>query len=114
MKPIQDKVYNAIETIATSGNYGIVFDQAGSLTILYGDSKLDKSDDVLEKPSRAIPPRGVSSAGFLMSLLLAVSHLFGRLGMEYPLSGGNNPRFYCASASVMALQVKKSSIQVRI
>ncbi len=49
VKPIQDKVYNAIETIATTGNYGIVFDQAGSLTILYGDSKLDKSDDVLEK-----------------------------------------------------------------
>jgi outer membrane protein len=49
VKPIQDKVYNAIETISTAGNYGIIFDQAGSLTILYADSKLDKSDDVLQK-----------------------------------------------------------------
>ncbi len=49
VKPLQDKVYNAIETIASAGNYGMIFDQAGSLTILYADTKLDKSDDVLEK-----------------------------------------------------------------
>lgn len=49
VKPIQDKVYNAIESIATTGNYGMIFDQAGALTILYGDPKLDKSDDVLQK-----------------------------------------------------------------
>lgn len=49
VKPLQDKVYNAIETIASSGNYGMIFDQAGSLTILYADTKYDKSDEVLEK-----------------------------------------------------------------
>lgn len=49
VKPIQDKVYNAIEAISTAGNYGIIFDQAGSLTILYADMKLDKSDEVLQK-----------------------------------------------------------------
>ena len=49
VKPIQDKIYNAIETLATTGNYGIIFDQAGSLTILYADMKLDKSDDILQK-----------------------------------------------------------------
>ena len=49
VKPIQDKVYNAIEAIATASNYGMIFDQAGSLTILYADPKLDKSDDVLQK-----------------------------------------------------------------
>ena len=49
IKPIQDKVYNAVEEIATEGGYGIIFDKAGSLTMLYTNSKLDKSDDVLEK-----------------------------------------------------------------
>jgi outer membrane protein len=49
VKPIQDKVYNAIEEIATEGSYGIIFDKSGSLTMLYSNPKLDKSDDVLEK-----------------------------------------------------------------
>jgi len=49
VKPIQDKVYNAIEELATEGTYGIIFDKSGSLTMLYTNPKLDKSDDVLEK-----------------------------------------------------------------
>ena len=49
IKPIQDKVYNAVEEIATEGGYGIIFDKSGSLTMLYTNSKIDKSDDVLEK-----------------------------------------------------------------
>jgi len=49
VKPIQDKVYNAVEEIATEGGYGIIFDKSGSLTMLYASSKLDKSDDVLDK-----------------------------------------------------------------
>ena len=49
VKPIQDKVYNAIELLATEENYGIVFDKSGSLSMLYTNPKLDKSDDVLDK-----------------------------------------------------------------
>ena len=49
VKPIQDKVYAAIEELATQGTYGIIFDKSGSLTMLYTNPKLDKSDDVLEK-----------------------------------------------------------------
>jgi outer membrane protein len=49
IKPIQDKVYNAIEELATEGSYGIIFDKSGSLTMLYTNPKLDKSDDVLAK-----------------------------------------------------------------
>ncbi|HNW98454.1 MAG TPA: OmpH family outer membrane protein [Bacteroidales bacterium] len=49
VKPIQDKVYNAIEELATEGSYGIIFDKSGSLTMLYTNPKLDKSDEVLEK-----------------------------------------------------------------
>lgn len=49
VKPIQDKVYNAIEEIAVAGNYSIIFDSASNLTMLYVSSKLDKSNEVLEK-----------------------------------------------------------------
>lgn len=47
IKPIQDKVYNAVEEVAQKKNYSFVFDKAGSISILYADPKLDISDDVL-------------------------------------------------------------------
>lgn len=48
IKPIQEKIYNAIEEIAEDKNYAFVFDKAGSLTILYVSVKYDISDDVLD------------------------------------------------------------------
>ncbi|MDR1725576.1 MAG: OmpH family outer membrane protein [Bacteroidales bacterium] len=47
IKPIQEKVYNAIEKIAQEKNYGIVFDKADGGNVLYVDSKTDISDLVL-------------------------------------------------------------------
>ncbi len=49
IKPIQDKVYNAIEELAIAGNYAVIFDTASNLTMLYVNSKNDKSNEVLEK-----------------------------------------------------------------
>ena len=49
VRPIQEKIYNAIEEIAVEKNYAFVFDKAGSLTILYTNNKFDFSDDVLDK-----------------------------------------------------------------
>lgn len=49
VQPIQEKVYNAIETIAQTRNLGFVFDKAGGMTLLYGDPKYDISDDVLDE-----------------------------------------------------------------
>ncbi|HTX89059.1 MAG TPA: OmpH family outer membrane protein [Bacteroidales bacterium] len=48
VKPIQEKVYNAIQEIATNNNYVIVFDKAGALTIMYANPKYDISDEVLD------------------------------------------------------------------
>lgn len=47
IKPIQDKVYNAIEKISQEKGYSIVFDKSAGATILYVDSKTDISDLVL-------------------------------------------------------------------
>jgi len=48
IKPIQDKVYNAIKDIATAKNYAVVFDKSSDLTMMYTNPKYDISDDVLD------------------------------------------------------------------
>lgn len=49
VKPIQDDIYNAIQDLASAGNYAVIFDKAGSLSMLYTDTKYNLSDQVLEK-----------------------------------------------------------------
>jgi outer membrane protein len=49
IKPIQDKIYGAIEDIATSDNYAVIFDKANSATLIYTNAKYDISEQVLEK-----------------------------------------------------------------
>ena len=49
IKPIQDKVYNAIQEIAELGKYAIIFDKSSDLMMLFSDPRYDKSDDVLER-----------------------------------------------------------------
>lgn len=48
VKPIQDKVFNAVQQYATSRSYDIVYDKAGGITIFYADPKLDKSADIVK------------------------------------------------------------------
>jgi outer membrane protein len=49
IQPIQEKVFNAIETISNTRSYAFVFDKAGGMTLLYGNPKYDISDDVLDE-----------------------------------------------------------------
>lgn len=49
VKPIQDDIYNTIKAMAVEGNYSVIFDKAGGLSMLYTDPKYDLSDQVLEK-----------------------------------------------------------------
>ena len=49
VRPIQDQVYKAVQEIATEQNYAIIFDAAGSATLLYTNPRNDLSDDVLKK-----------------------------------------------------------------
>ena len=47
VKPIQDKIYNAIKKMATDQSYAVVFDKSSDLIMLYSNPKYDKSDDIL-------------------------------------------------------------------
>ncbi len=49
VKPIQDKVYNAIQKMALSKSYDFVLDKSEGITVIFADPKLDKSDDVLKE-----------------------------------------------------------------
>ena len=48
VKPLQDKVYNAITELATAQQLSIIFDKSSDLTMIYTNPKYDKSDDVLK------------------------------------------------------------------
>ncbi len=47
VKPIQDKVYNAVKSVAERGGIAIMFDKAGQVAILYANTKYDKSEEVI-------------------------------------------------------------------
>lgn len=47
VKPIQDKVYNAVKAVAERSALAFIFDKAGQVSMLYANNKYDKSEDVL-------------------------------------------------------------------
>jgi outer membrane protein len=49
VKPIQDKVYNAVQKLAVQRGYDFVLDKSEGITVIFADPKLDKSDDVLRE-----------------------------------------------------------------
>jgi outer membrane protein len=48
LKPIQDKVFDGIQELAKDNALDFVFDKSGSVTMLYTNSKYDRSDEVLD------------------------------------------------------------------
>lgn len=49
IKPIQEKIATALENIATSENYAVIFDKAGSVSMMYTNPRFDISEAVLDK-----------------------------------------------------------------
>ena len=48
IKPIQDRIFDAVQQLAASNKYSIIFDASSDLIMLYSNPDLDKSDKVLE------------------------------------------------------------------
>lgn len=66
VKPLQDKVYEAIKDVAKGRGYAVIFDKASAMTMLYTNSKYDMSDDILEElgySAEDIGGKGGSSGG---------------------------------------------------
>jgi outer membrane protein len=49
VKPIQDKVADAVDKVAKQNNLAIVLDKAGELVMIYTDPRYDYTDFVLEE-----------------------------------------------------------------
>ena len=49
IKPIQDKVYNAVQKLAVQGGYDFILDKSEGITVIFADPKLEKSEDVLKE-----------------------------------------------------------------
>ena len=47
IKPIQDKVYNAVQKLAVEKLYDFILDKSEGITVIFADPKLDRSEDVL-------------------------------------------------------------------
>jgi outer membrane protein len=48
IKPIQDRVYNAVQKLAVDKQYDFILDKSEGITVIFADPKLDKSEDVLK------------------------------------------------------------------
>ena len=48
VKPIQDKVYKAIQEMAEAGRFSFVLDSSSEIAVLYYNNKYDKTDIVLK------------------------------------------------------------------
>lgn len=49
IKPIQDRIYEAMQKVASKKNYSFIFDRANQSNLIYADSKYDLSDDVIKE-----------------------------------------------------------------
>src|SRR5436190_21774981 len=47
IKPIQDKVFNAVQKLAVEKQYDFILDKSEGITVIFADPKLDKSADVI-------------------------------------------------------------------
>lgn len=48
IKPVQDKVYNAVQKMASNRGYDVIFDKSADLSVFFADNKIDKSDEILK------------------------------------------------------------------
>lgn len=49
VRPIQDKIYTAIESYAQERGYDFIFDKSGSAGIIFSNAAYDKTDDILDR-----------------------------------------------------------------
>jgi outer membrane protein len=49
MKPVQDRVFKAIQDVAVEDGYDYVFDKSGEILLMYANPKYDITDEVLQK-----------------------------------------------------------------
>lgn len=54
-KPYQDQIWNAIKTVSTKNNLGIVLDKSNNISVIFLDKKYDYTDAVLALLGKTLP-----------------------------------------------------------
>lgn len=49
IKPVQDRVYTAVQRLAVARAYDFILDKSEGITVIFADPKLDKSEEVLRE-----------------------------------------------------------------
>lgn len=66
MRPVQEKIMNAIEAVAKKDNYDYIFDKSGQVLLMYSNPKYDVTQEVLDElkiPSTTTSPTMTSPTG---------------------------------------------------
>ncbi|WDF47123.1 OmpH family outer membrane protein [Chryseobacterium sp. KACC 21268] len=54
-KPFQDQIWNAIKTVSTKNNLGIVLDKSNNISVIFLDKKYDYTEAVLNLLGKSLP-----------------------------------------------------------
>ena len=54
-KPYQDQIWNAIKTVSTKNNLGIVLDKSNNISVIFLDKKYDYTEAVLNLLGKSLP-----------------------------------------------------------
>lgn len=57
MKPVQDRVFKAVQDVAKEDGFDYVFDKSGDILLMYANEKYDLTQKVMSK-LRVVPPSG--------------------------------------------------------
>ncbi|MBL7811677.1 MAG: OmpH family outer membrane protein [Bacteroidetes bacterium] len=63
IKPVQDKVYEAVQKVAKKEGLSFMFDKAGGVLMLYADQKYDKTYEVMEELGIPVETPGTPAPG---------------------------------------------------
>lgn len=92
VKPIQDKIYNAVKKMASDQGFAVIFDKSSDLIMLYTNPKYDKSDDIL------------LSMGYKPAAKKDTKDAGGKGGSSTPASDKSGPKLEPADRSEPAIK----------
>jgi outer membrane protein len=62
MKPVQDRVFKAVQDVAKEENYDYILDKSGDVLLMYTNEKYDVSQKVADKLKVVLPPNTTTSS----------------------------------------------------
>ena len=85
-KPFQDQIWNAIKTVSTKNNLGIVLDKSNNISVIFLDKKYDYTDAVLSLLGKNISKDEKASSGSVSSGTLKGKEQNGRISPKGKLN----------------------------